>query len=362
MLPRPAYRTRIATCFALAVAGLIVNVAADAAQRTFVASSGSDLASCALNAPCRSFEVALAQTDVDGEIVVLDSAGYGRVTINQSVSIIAPPGIYAGISVFAGTNGIDIAGANIVVTLRGLTINGQGGNYGIAFTQGARLYIEQCVVAKTNTGGINLLTGKTYVTDSTIRENGGYGISAQAVAELVIDRTRIERNGLGLRVLNGPIVTVTNSVIAGNLGTGGVDITGNDGASRTIVSITDSNVSQNGTQGIVAGANIAGSTVRLALARNTISRNGSAGVIMQAVAGTLTAVVTDNTIVRNLSDGGILASGAGVSATIARNAISGNTLAGVTQSGSALLRTRADNIIKDNATDIIGTLTFVSGD
>jgi hypothetical protein len=43
------------------------------------------------------------------------------------VTITAPPGVYAGISVFPATNGVDIATAGISVALVGLTINGQGG-------------------------------------------------------------------------------------------------------------------------------------------------------------------------------------------------------------------------------------------
>ena len=73
-----------------------------AAQRTFVASTGLDANPCSIGAPCRSFGAAISHTDSDGEIIVLDSAGYGPVTIIQSVSIIAPPGVYAGISVFSG--------------------------------------------------------------------------------------------------------------------------------------------------------------------------------------------------------------------------------------------------------------------
>ena len=45
-------------------------------------------------------------TDSGGEIVVLSSGGYGPVLINKSVSIIAPEGIYAGISVFSGSGKI----------------------------------------------------------------------------------------------------------------------------------------------------------------------------------------------------------------------------------------------------------------
>ena len=67
-----------------------------AAQRTFVASTGLDTHPCSISTPCRSFGTAIAHTDDNGEIIVLDSAGYGTVTIAKSVSIIAPPGIYAG--------------------------------------------------------------------------------------------------------------------------------------------------------------------------------------------------------------------------------------------------------------------------
>src|SRR5215471_13629595 len=82
-----------------------------AQQRTFVSGGGNDLNACSRTAPCRTFGHAISQTSVGGEVIVLDSAGYGAFTITQAVSIIAPPGIYAGISVFSG-DGIDInAGA-----------------------------------------------------------------------------------------------------------------------------------------------------------------------------------------------------------------------------------------------------------
>ena len=53
------------------------------AQRTFVSTSGNDAntgANCSLVAPCRSFASAMSVTATDGEIVVLDSGGYGPVT------------------------------------------------------------------------------------------------------------------------------------------------------------------------------------------------------------------------------------------------------------------------------------------
>ena len=123
---------------ALAVA-LTASAAQAAAQRTFVSPNGFDTntsANCSLAAPCRSFGAAITVTNANGEIIVLDSAGYGAVVINKSVSIISPPGIYAGVSVLAG-EGVTMNTAGIEVTLKGLTINGQGGTVGIHFTQGS---------------------------------------------------------------------------------------------------------------------------------------------------------------------------------------------------------------------------------
>src|SRR4029450_1625619 len=109
------------------VCGGLSTVAAGTTQRTFVAHDGVDNPACSLAAPCRGFTAALAATSANGDVIVLDSAGYGTVTIAKAVSIIAPAGIYAGISVSSG-NGVTVnAGASDKVVLRGLTINGQGG-------------------------------------------------------------------------------------------------------------------------------------------------------------------------------------------------------------------------------------------
>src|SRR5438876_9156935 len=73
-----------------------------AAQRTFVSAAiGSDANPCTRALPCRSFAAALPFTDTDGEVIVVDSGGYGPVTITQSVSLIAPDGVYAGITTLA---------------------------------------------------------------------------------------------------------------------------------------------------------------------------------------------------------------------------------------------------------------------
>src|SRR5215469_3807330 len=80
---------------------------AQAQQRTFASGLGNDANPCTRIAPCRTIAQALSLTNAGGEVVILDSAGYGAFAITQPVSIVAAPGVYAGISVFSG-NGIDI--------------------------------------------------------------------------------------------------------------------------------------------------------------------------------------------------------------------------------------------------------------
>ena len=195
------------------------------APRTFVSGLGVDGGACTRIAPCRAFSAAIAQTSAGGEVVALDSAGYAVFTVTQAVSIVVPPGVYAGVSVFSG-NGVQInAGAPDIVVLRGLTINNQGSSgSGIVFNTGGLLYVESCVVNGFSNGtGIWFLAnsnGKLEVKDSIIRGNL-FGIDANpSVAQtglVTIDRTRFERNAsFALRAAQRSKVTVRNSLASGN--------------------------------------------------------------------------------------------------------------------------------------------------
>ena len=85
--------------------------------------------------------------------MVLDSGGYGAVTVTQTVTILSPAGVYAGISVFGGTDGVTVCRAGGQVVLRGLTINGQGGNNGIR-VQAGEVHVENTVVSGMTQAGI----------------------------------------------------------------------------------------------------------------------------------------------------------------------------------------------------------------
>jgi hypothetical protein len=210
-------------------------------QRTFVASTGSDAETCTRTQPCRSFAAAIAKTSDKGEVIVLDSAGYGPVAIAQSTSIVAPPGAYAGITVFAGT-GVTIAGSNIAVVLRGLTINGQGGDIGIDFQQGASLAIESCEVTSLNFAGIDLRAPGSMVQVRNVQvRRTGFGVfvnSASGTIRVAIDSSEITNGGTGVVVsASGAAIlqaTVARSVISGN--SVGVEVYASPGTIATLLS------------------------------------------------------------------------------------------------------------------------------
>jgi hypothetical protein len=121
-------------------------------NRTFVSGTGADAGACSVAVPCRTFGYAISQTNAGGEILVLSSAGYGPLTIAKS--IVAPTGIYAGVTATGGLTGITInVGPSGVVTPRGLTITGIGGGHGIHFIAGAVLRVDGVDVSDFGGGG-----------------------------------------------------------------------------------------------------------------------------------------------------------------------------------------------------------------
>jgi hypothetical protein len=214
-------------------AAFLASTSASAQVRTFVASTGSDSNPCSRSAPCRTFQAAVDAAAPGGEVVALDSAGFGsNVTINKAVSIVAPEGVYAGVTVFSGA-GIDIkAGASDTVILRGLTIIEQGvGSYGVIFNSGKTLHIESCVVNgfSTSTPGSEFVgvffraPGNLEVKDSIIRGNdigvevGVLTATHTGTAVATIDHVRLEGNrDVGLIAVEGSKVTVRDTVASNN--------------------------------------------------------------------------------------------------------------------------------------------------
>src|SRR6266550_8089178 len=82
---------------------LITSPAFALSNRVFVKSTGLDTGTCPITSPCRSFSYAMTQVSPGGEIIALDTAGYGTFTVSQGVSVFAAPGVTAFIAVASGT-------------------------------------------------------------------------------------------------------------------------------------------------------------------------------------------------------------------------------------------------------------------
>lgn len=218
---------RLALAFAAAV---LFSAAARALPQTFVSSGGSDANTCERTAPCKTFAGALAKTDVRGEIVVLDAGEYGPVSMNKSVTITAE-GVYAGIIATGGADAVTInAPKNTTIVLRGLTLTGRGGLYGVNYAAGGTLHVENCTISGFNLTGIKLeAAGNFFIKDTSVRNNTNDGISIRMfgnnVARASIDHCRLENNGSNGLYIDGSNtasvkVTVRDSIAAYNIGAG----------------------------------------------------------------------------------------------------------------------------------------------
>jgi len=304
--------------------------AAHAAQRTFVSTSGSDAntaSNCANSSPCRGFAAALTVTDAGGEIIVLGSGGYGPVSIDKSVSVIAPEGVYAGVTVFSGT-GINIAGSGIDVTLRGLTINGLGGSYGVSLSLGSSLLIDRCVFTNLFNGIYFSAAAKLRIVDSIFRKNA-YGAEVRGGAAGSVVRSYFYDNGYGVYVAataGETLVDVEKSVAGGNSTAGFFVSAGGGGTAR--LTATDSAVHHN-LYGVYALS--LGGTVSATVANSYLTHNTSAGARVEGAGAIL--VASGNTVTRNAT--------------------------GLVQT-SGVLKSDGTNSVQENLADFSGSITGFS--
>ena len=327
----------------------VLAMPAFAAQRTFVASDGVDTNPCTLHLPCRGFAAAILLTDPNGEIIVLDSAGYGTITITNAVSIIAPSGVYAGISVFAAQDGVTVtAGATDKVSLRGLSINGQGGNNGVVVTGGQQVHIEHCEISNLVLDGVQISGGSAvYVTNSTVRSNGGRGIFVTGTAgEVFVDGTRVARNGSQGIFTEAGRLSVNRSAMEDN-GSSGVLV--NPAAATTVTAAVRGSVAVgNLGTGIVAITDAAGEIVYLAADDSAAVRNGFSGFAANSNSlGTVTFVLNQSSATDNAT-AGMFASGSNATVSISASNLSRNGGNGLSQNVGSVVRSHGNNAVNGN--------------
>jgi hypothetical protein len=157
--------------------------------------------------------------DPSGEVVPLDSAGYGSVTMAKSVTIRAPRGVVASITNNGG-DGVVVNGVGVRVRLIGLSVesNTLSGN-GIYLQQGLELSVEGCSTEGFAIGIFNASSGGRLNVEDTIVRAPTDGIKTETGSGLAVsslNRVRIENHtGNGVYAGGNSRVTARDSVIVG---------------------------------------------------------------------------------------------------------------------------------------------------
>ena len=230
------------------------------ANRVFVsARSGNNANACDnINTPCQTFAGVVLQVNPGGEVIVLDSGGYGPVTITHALTIEAPPGVLAFIHPPSGDAITISAGSSDAVILRGLVLNGGSGS-GILVNTVGTLQVESCVISGFTGDGVRFASAGTLEMRDTAVSYSGPGQPAVIVqpasgtVALSIDRCRFSRNNLGVYVYDGVTGTISDSIFSDTIG--GAIGAAKFGAGPTELSLERCIISNNST-GIVSNGAI----------------------------------------------------------------------------------------------------------
>jgi hypothetical protein len=352
----------VAICAALVAS--LAGGAMGATPVTYVATWGVDKDSCSIVQPCRSFAGALAQTSDGGKIVVLGSGGYGPVRIRQSVSIVAPEGVYAGISVLNGI-GVDIGPPAARVKLSGLTIVGlvdsvSVGVTGVTVSAAAHVSIERTVIGGFGYGGYAVTLccqpGELRLADTTMHSNT-LGIYATSPWSIVIERGRFV--GSGLIGNGGTRATIVDSLFTFGAG---VALGPNIASGGTPGGSIRRSVFSDGS-GVVASG-WASDPINLSLARSVFVRNGiGLDIDIGLNAGAPASVDVDRCV---FADNGSFGIRNRSSHPLAKLTLRGNTITrettGVAHPAGTVIESRGDNTFRSNGADVAGDpLTPIPG-
>ncbi len=281
---------------------MIIGISGSYAQatRTWVSGVGDDANPCSRTAPCKTFAGAISKTAAAGEINVLDPGGFGAVTITKAITIDGSGGNIAGV-LTSGTNGIVVAaGADDVVFLRNLDMNGLNTSLsGIKFLTGGMLYVENSVIHGFQIGidfEPSAASGLS-VSQTVSRENSSGGLlvspTGSGAALITVTGSRFEGGQYGVWATDESEVTINNSVAAGTTGNGFVAASTTNPVTIFLENCISTN---NAFGGIVAGG--AGATVRIS---NTTVTNNVAGIL--SIGGGNVVSFGNNHIAGNNVDG-----------------------------------------------------------
>ena len=283
----PLHALRVSFCSViLAAAGVSLAGTAAHAQaptKIFVASFGNDASDGSRGNPKRNFQAAHDAVASNGQIVVLDTAGYGTLNILKSLTVTVPAGVTGFITATSG-NGVTVdAGTSGIVALRGLTI--EGAAVGIQITSARQLHISDCLLRACTTSGVqDNSTAAVYVRDSAFHDcnQGIFVQSLTGLAPVSVEHCRFEGNYFGIRGQDNARLSVRDCVANGTAPTGAGNSYGGfvilGGAGRDGVMFCDTCTSTNSGYGFASGPLATGGQATLYMNNCTATRNdGGAG-------------------------------------------------------------------------------------
>ena len=275
--------------------------------RSAVSLAGLDTNPCTPASPCRSFGTAIAATAAGGEIVALDSGGYGPFTLNVPMTISGAPGVHAAITASAGAGVTVNVSSTDKVILRNLVIIGSGGaTGGIVETNALELTVIGCLIRGFSGSAILVDTNarNLSVQRCAIVHNPGIAINFSAASSThqgTVNDSLIEDNGTGVSAGPSSRVVVTNTTLTEN-GTGAqASCTTGMGLTATLT-LKRCTIVHGGYGAAAISSGMANSAI-VTLTRNVVAFNVY-GVYINALNGAVSPVhtFTDNRFVANNSD------------------------------------------------------------
>jgi hypothetical protein len=284
----------------LVAMGLVLGLAPAAyaqATRTWVSGVGDDVNPCSRTAPCKTFAGAISKTADGGFINVLDSAGYGAVTITKSITIDGE-GAHAGVLAPLSGSGIIINAPGKKVTLRNLSIESPSvtniAAFGVRVLSAAEVHIEKCWIGRFSNHAIDFQPsggGEGFIDDVTAVSNGGSAVSV-VTGRVSVNRLDSYTNDAAVFVRGTAIATVRDSIaVGGSVGFGANTVAG------AVLNIENSTITHNA-NGILSAS---GATVRVSnsLIVSNVSfglNNGGGGSVIISLSGNIvTGNPTDGT-------------------------------------------------------------------
>jgi hypothetical protein len=275
----------------------ITTLAHAQATRTWVSGVGDDVNPCSRTAPCKTFAGAISKTASPGIINCLDPGGFGAVTITKSITIDCTGTLGSVLS--SGVQGIVInALTTDKIVLRAIDINGAGTTLG--------------------TNGVNVLQAKSvHLFDVNVANYSGQGVE-----------TTNTSNTIGLFLDSCQILNVNGTgVLAGSTSTG-----------TTLMTVWDTDVSNNGN-----GIDVTAASSSAQVSRSIASRNTGFG--FRVSPGTSGGMAESSTFSFNAT--GVIAGTSGApTVRLSRCAIHANTANGVT--GTGVSKCFSNNVIDGN--------------